>query len=248
MDLGAATNQRRRFSTAFTLIELLVVIAVIAILAALLLPALARAKDSAHRFACANNLRQLRIAAGMYTTDNRGYFPSRGLGNQWPAQLHAHYTNLRLLRCPGDPKANDALSATNTLPDAAPRSFLMNGFQDAYTVEELIALKVVPLTGVREWTIRHPADTILFGEKAAQSVRFYVLLSSDAASYLSDLEEGRHGGTRESPNLSGNANYAFVDGSVRVLKYGKSLCPLNLWAITDESRLNYAICHPGVIP
>jgi prepilin-type N-terminal cleavage/methylation domain-containing protein len=162
---------------AFTLIELLVVIAIIAILAAMLLPALAASKSRAKRIQCLSNLRQLDIAAQIYTGDNSDFYPfayyfdsvhmvsycwdftTESSGQVVPGVLWQGQTNPQIQQCPsfnGSANWNGPLTPAIITTRATSAT-------DRARAPVIRPVKAAPVPA-KTAAVKHQAKTVLFGD------------------------------------------------------------------------------------
>ena len=145
-EMAAGRHQRGRSvlskSTGFTLIELLVVIAIIAILAALLLPALSKAKDRAIRAKCMSNVKQIVLSTMIYANDNNNYVPDMSAGGYWPWDVPNQPVMQSMFRSgctrnvfydPGYPdQNNDGAWFYGTYPADTPPGYYVTGYAYAW--------------------------------------------------------------------------------------------------------------------
>jgi len=236
---ASATACRR---PGFTLIELLVVIAIIAILAAMLLPALASAKNKAVRIACLNNFKQITLFAQLYTDDNREVFPVAVLStsdfdkanNWWGTAIAGGNTNnFKLFHDP-------AVSGPITLTGGVIWNWAFNfdlvgyGYNSYFLDCSANAAGTDPITigsfaygsvlGFKRSGVLHPTDCLVFGDKQPKPTdltasgslwwaKAGMHVPSSSGQY-EGIDTTRHNGGK----FPGAGNVGFADGHAEVKK------------------------------
>lgn len=201
----------------FTLVELLVVVAIVALLVAILLPALAGAREAAKAVQCLSNLRTAGQAVVMYQNDNDGHFPvsSHTTGSladesSWIVSLEEHGVTEPMRKCPVDPARAERVSSYVTNDHFEP---LVPGIDyNPFTGRTLPGGRRIAYT--RVFHVPAPSETVYAAEAAGEGAvdHLHSIGWTSAAEIPAWIAVERH---------RGGANYLFADGHAAAMAWAR---------------------------